>query len=122
MSEKFSARECALIAAKAADEHKATDIMVLEVGQLVDVTEYFVIATARNTPPVSYTHLDVYKRQGKTMKRLRSCSIVSSALALMRHLRRRARVTGMRFASLDMTSSSNRRACMKTPIVGWIYR
>lgn len=39
MSEKFSARECALIAAKAADEHKATDIMVLEVGQLVDVTE-----------------------------------------------------------------------------------
>ncbi len=44
MSEKFSARECALIAAKAADEHKATDIMVLEVGQLVDVTEYFVIA------------------------------------------------------------------------------
>ena len=37
MSEKFSARECALIAAKAADEHKATDIMVLEVGQLVDV-------------------------------------------------------------------------------------
>ena len=52
MSEKFSARECALIAAKAADEHKATDIMVLEVGQLVDVTEYFVIATARNTPHV----------------------------------------------------------------------
>ena len=49
MSEKFSARECALIAAKAADEHKATDIMVLEVGQLV---EYFVIATARNTPHV----------------------------------------------------------------------
>ena len=48
MSEKFSARECALIAAKAADEHKATDIMVLE----VDVTEYFVIATARNTPHV----------------------------------------------------------------------
>ena len=45
MSEKFSARECALIAAKAADEHKATDI-------LVDVTEYFVIATARNTPHV----------------------------------------------------------------------
>ena len=52
MSEKFSARECALIAAKAADEHKATDIMVLEVGQLVEVTEYFVIATARNTPHV----------------------------------------------------------------------
>ena len=48
MSEKFSARECALIAAKAADEHKATDIMVLEVGQLVDVTEYFVIMSVRS--------------------------------------------------------------------------
>lgn len=52
MTENLSARECALIAAKAADEHKATDIMVLEVGRLVDVTEYFVIATARNTPHV----------------------------------------------------------------------
>lgn len=52
MTERLSARQCALIAAKAADEQKATDIMVLEVGELVDVTEYFVIATARNTPHV----------------------------------------------------------------------
>ncbi len=47
-----TSRECALIAARAADERKASDIMVLEVGRLVDVTDYFVIATANNTPQV----------------------------------------------------------------------
>lgn len=41
-------RECALIAAKAADEKKATDIMVQEVRDLIGVTDYFVIATAAN--------------------------------------------------------------------------
>lgn len=50
--ETKSSRECALIAARAADERKATDIMVLHVGQLIDVTDYFVIATAGNTPQV----------------------------------------------------------------------
>ena len=50
--ELHTSREMALIAAKAADERKATDIMVLEVGALVDVTDYFVIVTARNTPQV----------------------------------------------------------------------
>lgn len=47
-----SSRECALIAARAADERKAYDIMVIKVGDLVDVTDYFVIATAANTPQV----------------------------------------------------------------------
>ena len=47
-----SSRECALIAARAADERKATDIMVIKVGDLVDVTDYFVIATGANTPHV----------------------------------------------------------------------
>ena len=47
-TEKTS-RECALIAACAADEKKATDIMVQEVRDLIGA--------------VSYTHLDVYKRQ-----------------------------------------------------------
>jgi ribosome-associated protein len=51
VSENFS-RECALAAAKAADERKAFDIMVIEVGQLTDVTDYFVIVTARNNPQV----------------------------------------------------------------------
>ena len=47
-----TARECALIAARAADERKATDIMVIKVGDLIDVTDYFVIATGANTPQV----------------------------------------------------------------------
>ena len=51
MSE-LSSRECALIAARAADERKASDIMVIKVGDLVDVTDYFVIATGANTPQV----------------------------------------------------------------------
>ena len=45
-------RECALIAARAADEKKATDIMVQEVGELIGVTDYFVIATASNNRQV----------------------------------------------------------------------
>ena len=52
MEEMKSSRECALIAARAADERKATDIMVIKVGDLVDVTDYFVIATGANTPQV----------------------------------------------------------------------
>lgn len=47
------ARTCALIAAKAADEKKATDIMVQEVGGLIGVTEYFVIVTAANNRQVN---------------------------------------------------------------------
>ena len=45
-------RECALIAARAADSKKATDIMVQEVGGLIGVTDYFVIATAANNRQV----------------------------------------------------------------------
>ena len=52
MEEEKSSRECALIAARAADERKASDIMVIKVGGLVDVTDYFVIATGSNTPHV----------------------------------------------------------------------
>lgn len=51
--EVMSAKECALLAARAADERKATDIMVIEVGSLIDVTDYFVICTAGNTPQVA---------------------------------------------------------------------
>ena len=50
-TEKTS-RECALIAACAADEKKATDIMVQEVRDLIGVTDYFVIATAANNRQV----------------------------------------------------------------------
>ena len=45
-------RKCAIIAAQAADEKKATDIMVQEVRDLIGVTDYFVIATASNNRQV----------------------------------------------------------------------
>jgi ribosome-associated protein len=45
-------RACAIIAAEAADSKKATDIMVQEVGDLIGVTEYFVIVTASNNRQV----------------------------------------------------------------------
>ena len=45
-------REMAIIAARAADEKKATDIIVQEVGDLIGVTEYFVIVTAANNRQV----------------------------------------------------------------------
>ena len=46
------ARECALIAARAADEKKATDILVQDVRELVSITDYFVIVTAANSRQV----------------------------------------------------------------------
>lgn len=45
-------RDWAIIAARAADEKKATDIIVQEVGELISVTEYFVIVTAANNRQV----------------------------------------------------------------------
>lgn len=50
--EPLSSRECAIIAAKAADAKKATDIMVQEVRDLIGVTDYFVIVTAANNRQV----------------------------------------------------------------------
>ena len=52
MTQTPTAQECALIAARAADEKKATDIMVQEVKDLISVTDYFVIATAANSRQV----------------------------------------------------------------------
>lgn len=45
-------RACALTAAQAADELKATDLLVQQVGKLMTSTEYFVIATAANNRQV----------------------------------------------------------------------
>ncbi len=50
---RATSRECALIAAKAADEKKATDILVQDVRELVGVTDYFVIVTAANNRQVN---------------------------------------------------------------------
>lgn len=47
-TQQATSREAALIAAHAADEKKATDIMVQEVRELIGVTDYFVIVTAAN--------------------------------------------------------------------------
>jgi len=44
-----SVRDWAVIAARAANEKKASDIMAIEVAELLVVTDYFVIATG-NTP------------------------------------------------------------------------
>ena len=46
-------REMAIIAARAADKKKATDIVVQEVGDIISVTDYFVIVTAANSRQVS---------------------------------------------------------------------
>ena len=46
-------RDMAIIAARAADEKKATDIVVQNVGEIISVTEYFVIVTAANNRQVS---------------------------------------------------------------------
>lgn len=40
--------EAAVVAARAADEKKATDIVVLDVAETLVITSYFVIATAAN--------------------------------------------------------------------------
>lgn len=45
-------RKCAIIAARAADEKKASDIMVQEVRELIGITDYFVIVTASNSRQV----------------------------------------------------------------------
>ena len=41
-------RQWALIAAKAADEKKASDIVIQDVHDLISITDYFVIVTGRN--------------------------------------------------------------------------
>ena len=51
--EALPARECALIAARAACSKKATDVMIQDVRELVSVTDYFVIATAANNRQVA---------------------------------------------------------------------
>lgn len=47
------AKELAIIAAKAADGKKATDIVVQNVGELIGVTDYFVIVSAANNRQVN---------------------------------------------------------------------
>ena len=48
LGEDKTSKEAAIIAAQAADEKKATDIVIQDVGDLLKVTDYFVICTAAN--------------------------------------------------------------------------
>ncbi len=48
----MTSKEVALVAARAANEKKATDIVVQEVGPHIGVTDYFVIVTAANNRQV----------------------------------------------------------------------
>ena len=52
MTEELTSKDYAIIAARAADEKKATDIVVQNVGELIGVTDYFVIVTATNNRQV----------------------------------------------------------------------
>ena len=56
-------REMAIIAARAADEKKATDIVVQNVGEIISVTEYFVIVTAANSRQVSAIIDEIEERE-----------------------------------------------------------
>lgn len=44
--------ELARVAARTAEEKLATDITILDVGDVLGICDYFVIATARNEPQV----------------------------------------------------------------------
>ena len=44
----MTSRDLAIVAARAADDMKATDTLVLEVGPILAITEYFVITSASN--------------------------------------------------------------------------
>lgn len=50
---ELTPRDYAIIAARAADDKKATDIIVQHVGEIISVTEYFVIVTAANSRQVN---------------------------------------------------------------------
>ena len=52
IEQKERSRQAALIAARAADTKKATDIMVQEMTDLIGITDYFVIVTAANNRQV----------------------------------------------------------------------
>ena len=50
---ELTPKDYAIIAARAADDKKATDIIVQYVGEIISVTEYFVIVTAANNRQVN---------------------------------------------------------------------
>ena len=67
-TEQATPREMAIIAARAADEKKATDIVVQNVGELISVTEYFVIVTASNSRQVGAIIDEIEEAERKQAK------------------------------------------------------
>ncbi|HVE76431.1 MAG TPA: ribosome silencing factor [Actinomycetota bacterium] len=63
MSEKLNdSKTKALMAAEAASSKKAEDIIVLDVGELLGITDFFVICSARNERQVATVVDEVLKR------------------------------------------------------------
>lgn len=56
------ARERALLAAQAASSKKATDIVILDVGKLIGITDYFVICSGRTERQVATIQEEVERR------------------------------------------------------------
>lgn len=48
MTVELTPKELAVVAARAADDKQATDTLVIEVGPILAITEYFVITSASN--------------------------------------------------------------------------
>lgn len=48
MTKELDSKEIALIAARTIDEKKGTDIVIQDVAELLNITDYFVICTAAN--------------------------------------------------------------------------
>ena len=78
----LSPRECAIIAAQAANEKKATDIMVQQVGDLIGVTEYFVICTASNNRQVDAV-VGNFSTASEALLRIRSSKICPKRIKKM---------------------------------------
>lgn len=85
MTKELTPRESALLAAKAADEKKATDIIVQEVGALTSVADYFVIATAANNRQVDaiVEEIEKYEREQAGIKPLHREGIDTGTWALL---------------------------------------
>lgn len=78
-------KTCALLAAKAADEKKATDIIVQEVGTLTSMADYFVIATAANNRQVDaiIEEIEKYEREQGGVKPLHREGLDTGTWALL---------------------------------------
>lgn len=68
MTEQSTSKEQALVAARAIDEKKGTDIVIQEVSELLGVTDYFVLCTAANNRRVDSIAEAVEEQIGKECK------------------------------------------------------